>query len=246
MAKKIILIIIGILAIDQIVKILVKTQMAPYEDIPVIDGFFQIYYIENQGMAFGTKLGAGVAAKYALSIFRLLAVTGIAIYIRRLMKDPKATFVMVLSIALIFAGATGNLLDSMFYDYIWEVDPDVQWNWVRSSDGNFELATNELGNVIPKTRNSGFLLASVVDMCQFTVKWPSWMPWGLGGTEIFSAIWNIADASITFGVILIIIKYRKFFKKDKNSDQTDSENTTEEKIAENDSNESTETASQPA
>lgn len=211
MGKKAVIIILLVLVIDQIVKILVKTKMGFYHNqtIPVIDGFFQLYYIENKGMAFGTTLGSGVFAKYALSIFRLLAIFGIGYYIRKLLKQPGTKFGMILAISLIFAGAAGNLIDSMIYDFIWDLDPNIPWNWAEGSDGNWIL--DETGN--PVLRPRGFLLASVVDMFQFTLTWPSWMPWGLGGEQIFGAIWNVADAAITFGVMIIIFGYRKFFKK---------------------------------
>jgi signal peptidase II len=209
LGKKVVLLILSVLIVDQIVKILIKTQFAPHEEMGIIDGFFQIYYIENRGMAFGTTLGAGALAKYALSIFRLLAIVGIGYYIKKLLKEKDISLGMVLSVGLIFAGAAGNLIDGMFYDYIWELDPDVAWNWALDGNNDWVIAAD--GN--PQMRPNGFLLGSVVDMFQFTATWPSWMPFGLAGEEIFAAIWNIADASITAGVALIIINYKKFFKK---------------------------------
>ncbi len=210
MGKKAVIIIIGILLLDQLVKILVKTQMAPPNpgEYVVIENFFQLTYIENKGMAFGTTLGAGVTAKYALSIFRLLAIFGIGFYIKKMIKEG-ASMSMIVSISLIFAGATGNLIDSMFYDYIWELNPNISWNWAEGSDGNWILDDSGM----PVLRERGFLLASVVDMFQFTAVWPSWMPWGLDGEPIFAAIWNVADVAITSGVGLIILRYKKFFKK---------------------------------
>jgi signal peptidase II len=210
LGKKVILLIVGVLIIDQIVKILVKTQMTPHEQMGVIDGFFQLYYIENRGMAFGTTLGAGAIAKYALSLFRLAAIVGIALYLRKLLRDSESSKWMVYSIGLIFAGAAGNLVDGMFYDYIWELNPDVAWNWALDGNNNWIVSPDGLAEMRP----NGFLLGSVVDMFQFTAKWPSWMPFGLGGQEIFSAIWNVADGAITVGVALLILNYRKFFKKE--------------------------------
>ncbi|MEO9532488.1 MAG: signal peptidase II [Crocinitomicaceae bacterium] len=210
MGKKVILLIVGVLLIDQIVKILVKTQMAPHEQIGVIDGFFQLYYIENRGMAFGTTLGAGALPKYALSLFRLAAIVGIALYIRKLLSEPQTSKWLIFSIGLIFAGAAGNLIDGMFYDYLWELNPDIAWNWALDSNNNWVVGPDGM----PEMRPNGFLLGSVVDMFQFTAKWPSWMPFGLGGEEIFAAIWNVADGAITLGVGMLILNYRKFFRKE--------------------------------
>lgn len=209
MGKKVILLIAGILILDQIVKVLVKTQFAPHEQMSVVDGFFQIYYIENRGMAFGTTLGSGALAKYALTIFRILAIVGIGFYIKKLLKEKDVTLGMVLSVGLIFAGAAGNLIDGMFYDFIWPLDPDIAWNWAL--DGNNQWVTDATGN--PQLRPNGFLLGSVVDMFQFTATWPSWMPFGLGGQEIFAAIWNVADFAISLGVGLVILNYKRFFRK---------------------------------
>ena len=183
--------------------------------INLVDNFFQLFYIENRGMAFGTTLGAGAIGKYALSIFRLLAIFGIGYYIRKLVRQKDVSMGLIIAISLIFAGAAGNLIDSMLYDYIWELDPNIPYNWALGSDGNYIIGENGM----PEMRPTGFLLASVVDMFRFTTVWPSWMPWDLGGEYIFGAIWNIADVSITSGVGLIILRYKKFFKKaEKNND----------------------------
>lgn len=214
MGKRVIFTILGVLLIDQIVKIWIKQTLHPHETVDVIDGFFQLYYIENRGMAFGTTLGAGAWAKYALSIFRLVAIIAIGYFLVKNIKRTDVHKGLVFSMALIFAGATGNLIDGMFYDYIFDLDPNVAWNW--AIDGNENFVLDEFGS--PVMRPNGFLLGSVVDMFQFTVTWPSWMPFGLAGKEIFGAIWNVADASISIGVALIILRYRAFFKK--HSDET--------------------------
>jgi len=218
----VIAIIIIVLLVDQLVKIWVKTNFAINESRPIIPGFIQFFYIENPGMAFGTTLGDGVWAKYALSVFRFGAIIGIAIYIRKLIKENQVNMAFLITIALIFAGATGNLIDGMFYDYSFDVgvDPSISSNWVLN-EFNMPIYGPD-GEIV--LRKSGFLLGSVVDMFQFTVKWPSWMPFGLGNTEIFSPIWNVADASISLGVIMIALRYRKFFKKeDEKSDDNKDE-----------------------
>ena len=209
MGKKVILIIFGVLLIDQLVKVWIKTSFYPHESVSLVDGFLQLYYIENRGMAFGTTLGAGAIGKYALSLFRLVAIIAIGIYIRKTVLDKTSSKGLIIALGLIFAGATGNLIDGLFYDYIFEIDPNVAWNWALDSNENFVI--DEYGS--PVLRPNGFLLGSVVDMFQFTVTWPSWMPFDLAGKEIFGAIWNVADFSISVGVGLIIVRYKTFFKK---------------------------------
>lgn len=211
--------------------------MAPLDSgaIPVIDGFFQLYYIENKGMAFGATLGEGAWHKYALSIFRFAAIIGIAWYIRKLILENNSPKGLIFAVALVFAGAAGNLIDSLCYDLIWDLEP-LPWNYARDAADRV-IYDPESGAV--QLRPHGFLLGSVVDMFQFTTVWPSWMPvinlnlpsW-LGGSnlidirpgkEIFGAIWNLADLSISVGVGLIIVRYRKFFRKRSTNPIPDSE-----------------------
>ena len=200
--------------------------MVPNGSINVIDGFFQLYYTENRGMAFGATLGGGAMAKYALSFFRLAAILGIAWYLRKLIIENQSPKGLLIAVALVFAGATGNLIDGAFYDLIWSLDPDISWNWAMDGDRNIVLdpVTDDI-----MMRPNGFMLGSVVDMFQFTTTWPSWtpvidlnLPSFLGGANllgiypgkpIFGAIWNFADLSISIGVGLIIFRYRKFFRK---------------------------------
>ena len=205
---KVVIVIFLILLVDQIVKVWIKASFTPYDNIQeVIPGFFNLHYIENPGMAFGTTLGDGVLAKYALSIFRLVAIIGIGYYIWKLLKEKNVHTGLIYAVGFIFAGATGNLIDGMLYDYIWELDCTIPWNQ--------RVEELEDGGKIIACRKEGFLLGSVVDMFRFTVKWPEGTPFGLGGKEIFGAIWNVADASITIGVAIIIIRYKAFFRKSK-------------------------------
>lgn len=200
------------LAIDQIVKIWVKTDFSIHEARPLVPNVIQLYFIENRGMAFGTTLGDGVWAKYVLSVFRFGAIIGIAMYIRKLIIQNEVKMSFLITIALIFAGAAGNLIDGMFYDFAFGgVNPEISENWVLN-EFNMPIYGPD-GEII--LRKSGFLLGSVVDMFQFTLKWPQWMPFGYGGTEIFPFIFNVADASISIGVAMIILRYRHFFKKEK-------------------------------
>ena len=224
MGRKIIIIITSILIIDQIIKIWIKESFAPYQTQSLIPGFLQLYYVENKGMAFGATLGSGAFAKYTLSIFRLIVVAGIIVLLRKLIKEKSVPFGMMVAISLVIAGAAGNLIDSLCYDLIYTVDPNITWNLATDSNNQFIMDPDTM---YPKLRPNGFLLGSVVDMFQFTTVWPSWMPtinltlpsW-LGGAEIvdikagkeiFSAIWNLADFVISVGVGLILLKYRKYF-----------------------------------
>ena len=123
-------VILIVLLIDQIVKIWVKQDFAITETRELIPGFVQLYFIENRGMAFGTTLGDGIWPKYILSLFRFAAIIGIAVYIRRLIIENEVKYFFLITIALIFAGAAGNLIDGMFYDGYFGIDPTVSENWV--------------------------------------------------------------------------------------------------------------------
>ena len=207
----VIAIIFIVLVIDQLVKVWVKTDFAIGEARPLVSNIIQLYFIENRGMAFGTTLGDGVWAKYVLSIFRFAAIIGIAIYIGRLIIENEVKMSFLITIALIFAGAAGNLIDGMFYDFAFGVDPSISENWVLN-EFNMPIYGSD-GEII--LRKSGFLLGSVVDMFQFTLRWPEWVPFGYNGKEIFPFIFNVADASISLGVAMIVLRYRHFFRKEK-------------------------------
>lgn len=200
-----------ILLIDQIIKIYVKTHFEPGEVVPVAGDWFVLHYIENQGMAFGTKFGSEVWHKLALSIFRMVAIGAIVYYwIKQAKRGAKTEFLF--AIGLILAGATGNLIDSMAYDYIFEFDPCGSFNQLEGS-GIFVDCNNGWGEKT-EVRHSGFLFGNVVDMFMFQAEWPEWVPW-VGGKEVFPAIWNLADASITIGVIMVFFRQRKYFPQDK-------------------------------
>ncbi len=219
-------VVVAILVIDQIVKIYVKTNYSPFYngvfdssvkmEKPLLGDWFLLSYTENQGMAFGTTFGASIWAKLFLSIFRIIAIIAISIYlVRQARKNMKLEF--LIAIALILAGAAGNLIDSMFYDYIFPMDkymdPTMQFN-LLSGSGNMHEFTLDGYKVTEEIRHTGFLFGNVVDMFQFQGTWPSWMPW-VGGKEFFPAIWNIADASITIGVVMVFIRQRSYFPKEK-------------------------------
>lgn len=173
-------------------------------------------YTENQGMAFGTTFGASIWAKLSLSLFRIVAIIAITWYLIKQAKN-KMRLEFLIAIGLILAGATGNLIDSMFYDFLFPVDQylncDMQYNILEGS-GNWHDCSQGGVTYPTEIRHTGFLFGNVVDMFQFQGKWPQWMPW-VGGSEVFPAIWNVADASITLGVVMVFLRQRTYFPKEK-------------------------------
>lgn len=160
-------------------------------------GFMRILFVENPGMAFGTVL-PGSYGKIILSVLRLVAIFGIGYYINKLVKQ-KAKTGLLIAVSCIFAGAVGNLLDSAFYGLMFSE------SYHSSINGVAEFMPTE-GGYAP------FLYGHVVDMLQFTVRFPEWFPWW-GGEEIFPPIFNIADTAITVGVLMIIIWQKRYFRK---------------------------------
>ena len=198
--KKSILVVLIILLIDQVVKIWIKTDMTLGSEIMIIDDWFRIHFTENKGMAFGWELG-GDYGKLALSIFRIIAIFGITWYLFDLSRNKYPPIAQI-SIAIILAGAIGNIIDSAFYGIIFDA----------STYTNVAVLFPEAGGY------GTFLHGSVVDMFYFPLVkgvYPDWIPY-LGGSsfEFFRPVFNIADASITLGVILIILFRKKFTKKE--------------------------------
>ena len=119
------------------------------------------------------------------------------------------------AVSLIFVGALGNLMDSMFYDFLFSFDPCNYYNFMEGT-GNFETCVQQIRGQdfsrAVEVRHHGFLLGNVVDMFQFNVLWPDAVPY-FGGKQIFPAIWNFADACITTGVGLILTRNRNYFAK---------------------------------
>lgn len=188
-----------VLAIDQILKIWVKTNMEYGQEIQLLGlNWARIHFVENNGMAFGISLG-GDYGKLALSLFRIIAVGFLAYYIRVLIKS-KANFGLLFSFALILAGAIGNIIDSAVYGIIFSESP--------YHGGLAELFPAEGGY-------AGFLHGKVVDMLYFPIfngNFPEWMPiWGGQRFLFFKPVFNIADMSITVGVLNILIFQRSFF-----------------------------------
>ena len=208
-------IVILVLFFDQVLKIWTKTQMAFMDEpIHLIGSWFKLVYIENQGMAFGTTLGSGIWAKLSLSIFRIIAITGIAWYwVKQAKEGAKLEF--LIAIGFIFSGAIGNLIDSMLYDFIFKFDPCLTFNHLEGS--GIRKMCEYFGEV--EVRHQGFLFGNVVDMFQFDLHWPTWMPI-IGGNEVFPAIWNLADGAITVGVVMILLRQKTYFPKEKTTTPT--------------------------
>tara|TARA_Y100000782_G_scaffold113915_1_gene148387 strand:- start:9165 stop:9791 length:627 start_codon:yes stop_codon:yes gene_type:complete len=187
-----------VLLIDQVSKFAVKLNMRYGEEILIFD-WFRINFVENPGMAFGLEFG-GAWGKLALTLFRIIAVFGIAYYIFKL-DQKKAHKGLIFAMALIFAGAIGNIIDSIFYGVIF------------SGSTSSHIAT-----VFPDGGGYGsWLHGRVVDMLYFPLAsgyYPDWFPF-VGGDyfEFFRPVFNIADSSISIGVALIILFQKRFFKE---------------------------------
>ena len=191
------LLLLGVLlvVIDQVIKVLVKTQMTPGEHIPVLGNWFQLLFVENKGMAFGMSFG-GVIGKYALTVFRIVLFGALVWWISKLLKreKPVPTGVLV-GLTLITAGALGNIIDCLFYGLVF------------SESTLSTVAT--LGHYAP------LMQGKVVDMFYFPLwTWPDWVPL-LGGRIFFEPVFNFADSCVTVGAIyLILFQYRFFAKED--------------------------------
>lgn len=206
----VILIILLVLIFDQCLKVWVKTNMSIGQDIPILGlDWAYIHFVENPGMAFGIQLG-GQVGKLLLSIFRILAVCFLFYFIKKLI-DAKAGYGLLACFALITAGAIGNILDSAFYGLFFSAS--------KFHGGIAEFMPADGGY-------ASFLMGNVVDMLYFPMYkgvLPEWVPFR-GGTyfEFFKPVFNIADASITTGVLSIILFQRSFFQnEDKQEAQAD-------------------------
>ena len=218
--NKSLVIIFLVLLADQILKIWIKTHLSLGEEIIVAKNWFILHFVENNGMAFGFEF-AGEYGKMFLSVFRILAVVAIGWYLFRLVKQKDVPFGFIVSISLIFAGAIGNIIDSMFYGLI------------------FNHSFGQVASLFPEGGGyAGFLHGKVVDMLYFPLiegHYPDWVP-VVGGTDFifFRPVFNIADSSITVGIFSILIFYRKFFSKSEEKLAKDSETeiNREEKLTE--------------
>lgn len=211
--KHVAIIIALIIIADQALKIYIKTNFQFGEANKILP-WFQLHFIENPGMAWGWKFG-NETGKIVLTLFRLAAVIFGTWYLGRIVKQHYHKGFIVCA-SLIYAGALGNLIDSMFYGMIF----DKGYVYVP------ELARyQEYSGVAAFSTNgySSFLHGCVVDMLYFPIfetTLPKWVPgWGGDSFEFFSPIFNIADASISVGVITLLLFQKRFFKK-KITDET--------------------------
>jgi len=209
--RTVVLIIAIIIIADQVLKIWIKTSY-PTGKVMEIFPWFHLHFIENPGMAWGWKFG-NETGKVVLTLFRLAAVIFGTWYLGRIVRHHYHRGFIVCA-ALIYAGALGNLVDSMFYGMIFDkglvFDPSVN---VKDYIGYSGIAS------ISSNGYSSFLHGSVVDMLYFPIfetTLPSWVPfWGGEQFEFFSPIFNIADASISVGVITLLVFQKRFFHRKK-------------------------------
>ena len=203
--RKLSWIVLAILAADQALKVYIKLNysLTYYGNGLIVDwGWFRLLFVENKGMAWGASLSDFLpfisedTAKLLLSIFRLLAVTGIGIWLSRAVK-AKAPKLQQIAVGLIFAGALGNIIDSVFYGVLFS-----------------ETTYNQLATFLPEEGGyAPLMFGHVVDMFQFpmfTWTWPSWLPI-VGGNQFtfFEPVFNIADSAISVGVVLLLLQQRK-------------------------------------
>lgn len=187
----VIILIMAILIIDQLIKVWVKTNMCLHESIHVTDWFY-ITFIENNGMAYGMQIGS----KLLLSIFRIVAISLLSYYIW-LQSKTNVRWGYLICLSMVLAGAAGNLIDCMFYGLCFDMSTPYEISQFVGLGNGYE----------------SFLMGRVVDMFYFPLivtSYPDWFPI-VGGDEFifFSPVFNFADASISVGVVALLLFYRK-------------------------------------
>lgn len=217
--KKATIFIVIILLIDQISKVYIKTHFALHEKT-VVFSWFQIVFVENEGMAWGTKLSDFVSfisdrtAKVCLTVFRIFAVFGIGYWLIKSI-GTKSSRLLIFAVALIFAGALGNIIDSVLYGII------------------FESSQGQVATFLPEQGYDTIFHGKVVDMLHFPI-WsgvlPDWIPF-LGGKyfTFFEPVFNVADMAISTGIGILIFFNKRAFK-DSETEQNQEEVLSGEKL----------------
>ena len=202
--KSALYIIFTIIFLDQISKIYIKLNfpLTLYGDDAILDyGFFKLLFVENKGMAWGTKLSDFIPflndeiSKLLLSLIRIVAIFFLGYWIKKSLQE-KTSDSFLLALCLIFSGAVGNLIDSVFYGVI------------------FSHSYGQVATFLPEDGYAPFFFGHVVDMLQFPIAswiWPKWIPF-IGGEPytFFEYVFNLADSSISLGIAIIIFFNRKF------------------------------------
>lgn len=210
--RKSLLLIIVILIIDQVSKFYIKTHFVLGESVEVFS-WFKILFIENEGAAWGTKLSDFLpisenSGKLFLTIFRMLAIFGIGYWLYDVIKK-KSSRTLIVAVALIFAGAMGNILDSIFYGLL------------------FDDSNNNLATLFSNEPYGKLFFGKVVDMLYFPLvntTWPSWIPhFGGKNFRFFEPVFNIADTAISTGVGILLVFNKKAFSQPKEENDIDSE-----------------------
>ena len=200
--KRSMLIIVLVLLIDQLSKIYIKTHFELGESTEVFS-WFRILFIENEGAAWGAKLSdilpiSDKIGKLVLTVFRLFAIIGIGYWLYDIIKK-KSTVTLITAVSLIFAGALGNILDSLFYGIF------------------FNDSYNQIATLFSEEPYGSLFYGKVVDMLYFPLidtNWPEWVPW-VGGDNFrfFEPVFNVADTAISTGVGILIVFNKKAFGK---------------------------------
>ena len=201
--RKPLLLIFLILLVDQLSKIYIKTHFQLGESVEVLS-WFKILFIENEGAAWGTKLSdilpvSDSSGKLVLTIFRLFAIAGIGYWLYDIIRK-KGTWTLIASVSLIFAGALGNIIDSVFYGII------------------FDDSYNQVATFMAEEPYGELFYGKVVDMLYFPIidtNWPKWVPF-VGGNNFrfFEPVFNVADTAISVGVGILVFFNKKAFGKD--------------------------------
>ena len=201
--KHLIFLILLILAADQALKFYIKLNYYAGEEHVIIGNWFRLHFVENEGMAWGWKFG-GDWGKIALTLFRLVAVIWGSFLIRDFIAKKYSRGFLICA-SLIYAGALGNLIDSLFYGVIFEQSSPITQNVARLFP--------------PEGGYASLLHGKVVDMLYFPLitnaHFPSWVPvWGGEEFEFFRPVFNLADASISVGVIVLLLFQNKLMKRE--------------------------------